>query len=298
MSSKELGQIHSVVDNATLTSSAVGTVARRIDLADELTQQLQRMVRQGNYFKLVGIDLAIRPNVPSPLGGDGGTINGYIRYYSPTRGRCAAFRGAFKAMADQMKMQGISMRENQGYDFRVALSNTAAGPNLRNQASLDGTNGLSLYSPGVPGASIFEVHNSSVKPNQLDSAVGVDQFSEGYDTVLQSGAGKTDFVLNDQVMFTYNEDFASTEYQEIPFQMVYSYGNTNTSTINFQWRPDPALYVAVMTGNLEIVVNDMDLSGSATALILESTFYVAGWKSIMGSPDKKKKSGRRSKRKR
>lgn len=298
MSSKELGQIHSVVDNATLTSAAVGTVARRVDLADELTQQLQRMVRQGNFFKLVGVDLAIRPNVSSPVAGDGGTLNGYIRYYTPTRGRCAAFRGAFKAMADQMKMQGISMRDNHGYDFRVALSNIAAGPNIRNQASLDGTNGLSLYSPGVPGASIFEVHNSGVKPNQNDSAVGVDQFSEGYDTVLQSGAGKTDFVLNDQVMFTYNEDFASTEFQEIPFQLVYSYGSTNTSTLSFQWRPDPALYVAVMTGNLEIVVNDMDLSGSATALILESTFYVAGWKSIMGSPDKKKKSGRRSKKKR
>ena len=298
MSSKELGQIHSVVDNATLTSAAVGTVARRVDLADELTQQLQRMVRQGNFFKLVGVDLAIRPNVSSPVAGDGGTLNGYSRYYTPTRGRCAAFRGAFKAMADQMKMQGISMRDNHGYDFRVALSNIAAGPNIRNQASLDGTNGLSLYSPGVPGASIFEVHNSGVKPNQNDSAVGVDQFSEGYDTVLQSGAGKTDFVLNDQVMFTYNEDFASTEFQEIPFQLVYSYGSTNTSTLSFQWRPDPALYVAVMTGNLEIVVNDMDLSGSATALILESTFYVAGWKSIMGSPDKKKKSGRRSKKKR
>lgn len=298
MSSKELGQIHSVVDNATLTSAAVGTVARRIDLAGELTDKLQRMVRQGNFFKLVGVDLAIRPNISSPVAGDGGTLNGYIRYYSPTRGRCSAFRGAFKAMADQMKMQGISMRDNHGYDFRVALSNIAAGPTLANQATLDGTNGLSLYSPGVPGASIFEVHNSGVRPDNQTAAAGVDQFSEGYDTVLQSGAGKTDFVLNDSIMFSQNEEYASTDFEEIPFQLVYSYGSTNTSTLSFQWRPDPALYVAVMTGNLEIVVNDMDLSGSATALILESTFYVAGWKSIMGSPDKKKKSGRRSKRKR
>jgi len=298
MSAKELGQIHSVEDAATLTSGSVGTVARRIDLADELTTQLQRMVRQGNFFKLVGFDLRIRPNVTSPVAGDGGTLNGYIRYYSPTRGRCSAFRGAFKAMADQMKMQGISMRDNHGYDFRVALSNNAAGPNIRNQATLDGTTGLSLYSPGVPGASIFEVHNQGVKPNQLDSSPGTDEFSEGYDTLLQSGAAKTDFVLNDQVMYSYNEDFASTDFDEIPFQLVYSYGSTNTSTLSFQWRPDPALYVAVMTGNLEIVVSDMDLSGAATALILESTFYVAGWKSIMGNPDKKKKSGRRSKKKR
>lgn len=298
MSSKELGQIHSVVDNATLNAAAVGTVARRIDLAGELTEKLQRMVRQGNFFKLVGVDLAIRPNVSSPVAGDGGTLNGYIRYYSPTRGRCAAFRGAFKAMADQMKMQGISMRDNHGYDFRVALSNIAAGPNVTNQATLDGTTGLSLYSPGVPGASIFEVHNSGVRPDNQNSAPGVDQFSEGYDTVLQSGGAKTDFVLNDSIMFSQNEDFASTDFEEIPFQLVYSYGSTNTSTLSFQWRPDPALYVAVMTGNLEIVVNDMDLSGAATALVLESTFYVAGWRSIMGSPDKKKKSGRRSKKKR
>ena len=240
MSSRELGQIHTVVDNATLTSAAVGTVARRVDLAGELTEKLQRMVRQGNFFKLVGVDLAIRPNIPSPVAGDGGTLNGYIRYYSPTRGRCAAFRGAFKAMADQMKMQGISMRDNHGYDFRVALSNIAAGPNLTNQATLDGTTGLSLYSPGVPGASIFEVHNSGVRPDNQTASPGTDQFSEGYDTVLQSGGAKTDFVLNDSVMFSQNEEFASTEFEEIPFQLVYSYGSTNTSTLSFQWRPDPA----------------------------------------------------------
>ena len=152
-----------------------------------------------------------------------------------------------------------------------------------------------MFSPGVPGSSIFEVHNRGVKPNQQDSGGTIDQFSDGYDTLLQSGAGKTDFVLNDTVIFSQNENYAETEFEEIPFQMVYSYGANNTSTLSFQWRPDPALYVAVMTGNIEIVINDLDLSGAATALVLETSLYVSGWKSIMGDPDKKKKSSRRKK---
>lgn len=288
MSAKELGQIHTLNDTATFNTASIGTVPRRYDLAGLLSGKLEKLVRQGNYFKLVGIDVSIRPNVTGPA--DGGTVQGFFRYYSPTKGRCAAFRHAFKSMADQMRMQGIPMRNNKLYDFRVALSNIAAGPVLQNQATLDGTNGLCLDS-GVAGSSIFDVYNKSVLPNLSTTPAG-QLFDEGFDTLLQSGGAKTDFVLNEGETYSGNVDTASKTYEEIPFQLSYRQGNS--TTLSMQWRPDPALYVAVMTGNLEVVITDLDLSGAATAIQFETSFMVSGWKSIMGNPEKKT---RRSKRK-
>ena len=285
---KELGQIHSVSDIHTLTPAMSGSVPRRYDLAGGLCDKLQRMVRQGNYFKLVGIDLSLEPTTVGA--GNGGSISGYFRYYSPTKGRCAAFRHAFKAQADQMKMQGIPMRENLGYDFRVSLSSQAGvTPVLGNQATMDGTNGLALNS-SVAGASVFGVYNKSVLPN-LQTVPVVDLFDEGFDTLLQSGAAKTDFVLNEQTLWDGNEDYADESYERIPFQC--SYDANGQTTLAVEWRPDPALYVAVMTGNLEMALDECVVTGATVALEVNITFYVSGWKSIMGNPDKKKKSSRR-----
>lgn len=288
MSAKELGQIHTAVDTATITAAAVGTPARRYDIAGMLSDKLQRMVRQGNYFKLVGIDIAIKPNSTSPDAG--GQISGYFRYYTPTKGRCAAFRHAFKSMADQMKMQGIAMRTNQGYDFKVSLTNNVSlSPSLTNQATLDGVTGLALDGPA--GASVFDVYNESVLPTLSTVPTG-DLFAEGFDTVLASGGAKTDFVLNEGRPYFGNPDFADKSTERIPFTLAYEPQGGST-TLSFQWRPDPALYVAVMTGNLEMVVEDIDLTGPATALEVETSLMVSGWKSIMGNPGKKSRRSRR-----
>ncbi len=292
MSAKELGQIHSVSDTFTVAPIHSGTVHRRQDLAGGLCDKLQRMVRQGNYFKLVGIDISVSPGTAGPL--HGGNISGYFRYYAPTKGRCAAFRHAFKAQADQMKMQGIPMRENAGYDFRVALTNTAGlAPVLGNQSTMDGTTGLALNA-GVAGASVFGVYNKSVLPNLTTVPVG-DLFDEGFDTLLQSGGAKTDFVLNEARLWDGNEDFADVSYERIPFQVAYD-GGSGTTTLAMQWRPDPALYVAVMTGNLEMVVEDCTVNGTPD-LDVDITYYVSGWKSIMGNPGKKRSSKKRKGRK-
>lgn len=290
MSAKELGQIHTVKDNSSITLGDQGLDGtRRIDLAGLLTAQTQRMVRQGNYFKLVGIDISVTPNVTGAA--DGASISGYFRYYTPTKGRCAAFRHAFKAMADQMSMQGVPMRENKLYDFRVALTNSPTLQNvLKNQATLDGTTGLALNA-ATAGASVFGVYNKSVLPTATTVPVG-DLFDEGFDTLLQSGAGKTDFVLNESDVYTGNDDFADLTYSEIPFSVAFAPG---ARTLSFQWRPDPALYVAVLTGNLEMVIEDVDLDGVATSASVDANFQVSGWKSIMSDPDTKKRS--RSKRK-
>lgn len=298
MASKELGMIHSVNKSFQIPASlfSAGNInLGRIDLPGELTEQLQTMVRAGNYFKTVGIDLTLS------LGGGGSnhssSISGEIRYFVPTKGRCAAFRSAFKSMADLMKMQGISMRDNHLYDFKPALNDRVYLPAdlMKNQATLDGTNGLSLITgetvPEVEGTSIFGVHNSGVQP----VTGGGDIYSEGFKTLLDSSVSRTDFVLNDVQPYTGNSDFASEEYETIPFQLAFSTTADERATATFQWRPDPALYVAIMCGQMEIHLFDNSSVPSTDPFPadLNVSVMVSGWKSIMGNPDKKKSSKKR-----
>jgi len=286
---KSLGQIHNIKETATVTVADQGTALRRIDLSGLLTTELQRMVRSGNFFKTVGIDISVIPNVLGPP--DGASVSGYIRYYTPTRGRCAAFRYAFKSAADLMESQGIPMRLNAGYDFRPALTNTSTLQNvMKNQATLDGTVGLALNA-GTPGASVFGVYNKSIKPT-IGGTVA-DLFDEGFDTIIAAGGAKTDFVLNEAAIYTGNENFADLGYSEIPFAISNTPGNR---TLVFNWRPDPALYVAVLAGQMEVVIEEVDLQGGATNAQLSVNVMVSGWKSIMGNPDKKRSSKKSSKK--
>lgn len=287
---KSLGQIHNVQETSTVALANIGQALRRIDLPGLLSEQLQNMVRAGNMFKLVGVDIGIKPNVTNP--GDGASITGYLRYYSPTRGRCAAFRHAFQATAEMMESQGIPMRKNRLYDFRPALTNNPGLQNvLKNQATLDGTNGLAMNA-GIPGASVFGVYNKSIQPTSLNTPVN-DLFDEGFDTIIAAGAAKTDFVLNEASIYDGNPDLADLTYSEIPFAV--SYGDSNT-TVSFQFRPDPALYVAVLAGQLEMIVDDLELRGAATSAEVTISCMVSGWKSIMGNPDKKRTSKKSSKK--
>ena len=287
---KELGQIHQVnFGRNGIDQTLNNTLVMELDLPGALSTQLQRMVRQGNFFKVVGIDVSIGPLTAPPAPGQTGHMTGYLRYFTPTRGRCAAYRHAFKAMAEQMENQGIPMRENKLYDFRVALSNnaqiTAISP-LANNATLDGVNGLALVHATNPGSSVFGVYNDSVAP--VDTKPAGDIFAEGFDTLLAAGAAKTDFVLNDSALWEGNEDYAGVTVETIPFTL--SYGPNGATT--FQWRPDPALYQAVMCGLFEVFIEDADTTANL-GMEIDIAVSVAGWKSIMGDPDKKKKSSRR-----
>lgn len=292
MSAKELGQIHTINRNFQIgyNQPAGDLAVGDIDIPGELTSQLQRMVRAGNMFKIVGIDMTLDlKQVPNR----DVTVSGYLRYFAPTRGRCAAFRSAFKAMAEQMNNQGISMRSNELYDFRCPI-NSEKDSEFKNQATLDGTNGLCLTNPGVPTASVFGVHNSSVRPTYTDTDSNL--YSEGFSTLL--AAASTDFVLNDTVPYTGNHHEASESYETIPFQIKFTNDNTSSATATFQWRPDPALYLAVMCGQFQVVINNAEDTSTLPDPLstLNFSVMVSGWKSIMGNPEKKKKS-RRSRKK-
>ncbi len=276
---KSLGQIHTVNVSGVFANSGDDLT---VDLPGELSEQLQRNIRWGQFFKCVGIDMNL--DTTGIVGG--GQVSGSIRYFAPTQGRCAAVRSSFAAMANQMKMQGVSMRDNHMYDFRAPLTNTAG---FRNRATLDGVNGLALSNPANPGASIFGVHNRSQQP-QYTGTVG-DQFQPGFDTLLQSSAG-TDFVLNDTILYEANANVASEELETIPFMMSWTPDSTDIA-VQFEWRPDPALYLAVLCGQFQVIVEEVNLNEGAPSLNINVAVHVAGWKSIMGDPGKKK---RRSKK--
>ena len=282
---KSLGQIHSVEYRFPI--SGPGNKLN-CDLPGELTQTLSTLVRAGQYFKTVGVDMAI---TATNVAGGGATVTGKILYYVPTHGRCQAFRGAFKAMKEVMKNQGINMHDNRLYDFRAPINDDGTGAFFPNQATLDGVNGLCLNNVAAPGASIFAVHNESVQPQYTGTAS--DAFGAGFDTVestaytAATGLAKTDFVLNDAVLYSGNRNNASVDYEEIPFTLSYTPGSTDL-TLNMEWRPDPALYVAVLCGQLQFVVDEVDFDGGATTCEIDISVMVSGWKSIMGDPSKRK----------
>ncbi len=284
-----MGQIHTVNHTSVYnTDDDLGL----IDVSGELTRQLQHLVRQGNFFKVVGIDMTLHD---FGSGDNGGQVTGYIDYYAPTRGRCAAYRNAFKATANVMKLQGINMRSNPQYDFRSSFQDQSVYPasqKLKNLSTMDGNVGLSLYSNVQNArAGIMHVYNESVTP----VSQGAQAFSAGFNT-MGNQTTPTDFVLNDTDLgYTGNADYAEHDWESIPFQLSYTPGSTDIS-VSFQWRPDPALYLAVMTGLLQIRMEEIDLDGGATAVTIETAVHVAGWKSIMGSPDKKSRKSRKSRK--
>ncbi len=285
--SKDLGMIHTV--NNSMATNASGDILT-VDIPGELTSQLQRLIRCGNYFKVVGIDIGV--TTQGLVGG--GQVSGYIQYYAPTRGRCNAFKGAFKAMADVMKAQGVTMRDNKLYDFRTPLNQSTTSATFKNLATLDGTTPLCLNNTADPGGSVFEVHNRSQQP-QYEGTAG-DLFQPGFNTLLQDAATGTDFIINDDIPYTGDHNFASTEYETIPFMVSWTPDSTDIATM-FEWRPDPALYLAVLCGQLQIVVEEVNLDEGAPAVELNVATYVSGWKSIMGDPDKKRRRSRRSSKK-
>jgi hypothetical protein len=195
-------------------------------------------------------------------------------------------------MKEQMKTQGVDTRTNPLYDFKAPLNELShLSGAFPNRATLDGTNGLALFNSTVPGASIFDVHNRNVQPTFTGTAG--EMFQPGFDTLLQTTAG-TDFVLNDAVPFTGNRNTASTEYEQIPFMLTWTPETTDLA-ISWNWRPDPALFLAILCGQMSVVVDQVELDGTASAVNLNVAVMVSGWKSIMGDPSKRSRS--RSKKK-
>ena len=220
--------------------------------------------------------------------GGGGQISGELRYYAPTRGRCQAYKNAYRAVRKGMELQGVNIRGNRNYDFRVPIdkiSDYANGLTFFNQATIDGSNGLSLTGATSGDDDIFDVYNDNIQPRQTTPVT----FDAGFGLPGAPGAA-TDFVLNEGSTYDPSlERVASTELESIPFQLTFTPGSDSTVWM-MEWRPDPALYLAVMCGMFEVYVDELDGDSGATDLKIHMAVHVAGWKSIMGNPDKKRRS--------
>lgn len=293
---KSLGQIHTLNYNFETLATGTGTSnAGLCDISQELSSQLQRNIHQAQYFKCVGIDLTLDSAEGGIFGGDKATVKGRLRYYAPTQGRCEAYRSAFKAMMSQMKLQGVNHQLNKLYDFRVTLRDQAfyamnvlnPSTELFNLATLDGINMLSLTDGTIPGSEIFDQHNRDVEPVE----VGVPNFSPGLTTQIGTVVAQTDFVMKEGLIQGGNPNHASLEMEEIPF--VLAWDPANEQAVSLQWRPDPALYIPIMCGQVELVLDEIEASG-APAPILDSVevnvaIHIAGWKSILSAPKRNSK---------
>ncbi len=299
MGEKSLGQIHTVDYNLEISENATKGPSNAFlcDLSQSLSEQLQRNVRQGQYYKLVGIDAVIQAPEDELLEGTSGIVKGRFRYFLPTRGRCEAYRLAFKQMMEQMKGRGINPGMNSQYDFRTLPRNitnynlNALQAPLKNLATLDGQTVLALTANTATGTEVFDSYNENIQ----DKNLGTPDFSPGLNTQISTLITPTDFVLNEGNIYSGNEMIADTELEEIPFSIAYSYEEGAFNSQQLNWRPDPALYIAIMCGQVEIVLDEIEATGQTIVLDgveLDFSFHIAGWKSIMGSPDSKKRRSR------
>lgn len=318
---KSLGQIHTVnwtLQDIKATSDPSDAGASNIgllDLGSRLTDQLQTMVRTCNIFKVVGIDMTLEDYDASVDGG--GQISGRLEYYAPTRGRCLALKNAWDFQRGLLKDSGIPYGKNSNYDFKPQLQgeqtpytgiigaevgNAALQsdvPNLAYSPDPSGTpKSFCLAKGGSTNQNIFDVWNASLNPSGMNPA---DIFDSGFTT--PDGTDGQDFVLYDDEIITRPRLYADDSIQWIPFQMSWSPSSTDVS-VSFNWRPDPALYLSILTGQFNFFIEELDLDDGADALTVRIAMHVAGWKSVISSPRRrmkskgKKSNGRRRKSKR
>ncbi len=285
---KSLGQIHTVNFDAREFRDTGDTYL--CDMSKELTQQLGHMVRNATVTKVVGIDL-----IATQYGDTGSaSVSGFIRYYAPTRGRVAAYKKAYDAVRMGMKLNGVNIRQNKLYDFRLPLNDRGFyinGEDFVNQAAIGGIDGLGEISLGdgalgINNFSAFEVYNLDRQP--VTTGTSTPTFSAGYNILSPSG-NISDFVANEGYYWSGMKDEASLEMETIPFQLSWTPTSDDTA-FTFQWRPDPALYISMMAGQFEIIIDELDTAGSGgDSIAIDVAVHVAGWKPMLGG----KKSGRR-----
>lgn len=293
---KSLGQIHTTKFNYETQDTSLGeSKAFLCDNSARLSTQFNRNIRMMQSYKWVGADLVVQlPENIHPFGTESTSVQvkGRMRYFAPTKGRCQALRDAYNQFRTMAKAQGVNPGKNRLFDFRVIPRPEAdytinadavnVGEVLVNLTTLDNTNPL-VMTGGASGVSVFDTYNENVRPRS--STVVPGSFSSGLDT-WQSGT-QTDFVVNEGLIQSGNPDEADVEFEEIPF--VLTYDSVDPRSMSLQWRPDPALYVSVLGGFVEIVLDEITATGATGGLPINGVevdiaMHWAGWKSIVQPP--------------
>ena len=295
---KSLGQIHTCDFNYELADTLVGQPFL-CDSSAKLSTQFNRNIRMLQTYKWVGADLVVQ--LPENIGvlGSGQSdrviVKGRMRYFAPTKGRCDALRDAFSQFKENAKYQAVSPMKNKLFDFRVLprgkseYLNSISQPSgvfktndlLFNLTTMDGSNELAMIAGATPGNEVFTSYNENVRPQET-TVTGSD-FSSGLTTQLGTLVTQTDFVLDEGLIQAGNPNIADVKMEEIPFTL--SYDGTARRTMSLQWRPDPALFVSVLGGFVEIIIDEATADGATgTGAIdgfeIDVSMHWAGWKSI------------------
>ena len=292
---KSLGQIHTVSFNYESSALVTGaTNAHLCDVAGKLTKQFNRQIRHMCNYKVVGIDLVAQLPDTLPFDSDRVICKGRLRYMQPTKGRCDAMRTAYQQLRAEMKTRGIDPKDNKGYDFRVLPRAQSNYPHnlvydteaLTNLAAFN-TIPLAMTDNGGAGFEVFDNHNANVLPT-----ITTQTFSTG---LLVQGETANDFVANEGIISQGNPNYADVEMEDIPFELAYD--STARRVTQFNWRPDPALYLSIMTGQVEIVLDEITSGGATVPQIpgieIDCAIHVAGWKSFVRTPSSRSSSKRR-----
>ena len=306
---KALGQIHTVdYEFPNLTYDITENNKLLIDLPGQLTKQLQHMVRAMSNFKVVGIDMSYTPILGT--GTDDcqtASMTGYIKYYAPTQGRVEACKAAYQTVRKMMRLSAVDPSHAVTYDFRPPFADPADysnGDDFGNQASIE-DNGLATCLANGPGSSnIFGIYNQGIIPRSgIGSSPG---FEEGFDIGLRTNADSADWTLNEYTYLQSDVPNANETPEQIPFELSWTSGGVvldSTPSIvtslaatddQFMWRPDPALYLSVLTGQLSIEIDtqnayDQEGQDASDSTQLNVSVHVAGWKGFLGG----RKKGRR-----
>ena len=312
---KSLGQIHTCSYN--YEGSILEVTASNAFLCDNsaaLSKRFNRNIRMMQSYKWVGADLVVQ--LPENVsGGDNSievTVKGRMRYFAPTKGRCNALRAAYQQFRETARQQGVNPSNNKLFDFRVlprALNQYTLNTDytndhpIYNTTTLDGVNALTMVGGVNAPVECFVSYNSGVAPE--DTTVTSADFASGLRTQVGTLLTQTDFTLNEGKIQSGNSLIADTEFEEIPFALTFDGLDKRTSTL--QWRPDPALYVSVLGGFVEIVLDEIKASGATVPVPLDGfemdvAMHWAGWKSIVQAPKSnrsrsmKKTSSKKSKK--
>lgn len=290
---KSLGQIHTTKFNYEVPTGSIGEAqAFLCDNSAKLSTQFQRNIRMMQTYKWVGADLVVQlPETINPGGSESleVAVKGRMRYFAPTKARCDALRDSWNQFKTQARVQGVDPSKNRLFDFRVLPRGLSQYPTntlgsntdeLKNLTTLNGNDPLVM----VEGSTVNEVftnYNDNVKPISTTAS-----FSQGLETQL-SGGGQTDFVINEGVIQQGNPNVADVLMEEIPFTLTFNPGVERA--VSLQWRPDPALYVSVLGGFVEIVLDEISAQGASGGFVINGvemdiSMHWAGWKSIISPP--------------
>lgn len=292
---KSLGQIHTTKFN--YEGTELDITDNRGFLCDnsaKLSTQFNRNIRMMQSYKWVGADLVVQLPEGLSSGTDSTSVSvkGRMRYFAPTKGRCNALRSAYKQFRESARQQGVNPSNNKLFDFRVLPRqptnyplNATSGNDIYQQTTLDGINPLTMIDGAASTVQVFTAYNSGVSPE--DTNVTSADFATGLRTQLGTILTQTDFVLNEGDIQSGNSLIADETMEEIPF--VLTFDGAAKRTYSLQWRPDPALYVSVLGGFVEIVLDEIKATGATGAIPVEGfemdvSMHWAGWKSIVQPP--------------